>query len=579
MIHDRSDQPEIADADCLRQFARDGSQAAFATLVWRRIDMVYSAALRQVRDPGTAEDVAQAVFITLARKAAGLVDRDVVLSAWLLRATHLAALDALRRERRRQRHEQRAATMKADQTVPPPDESTWDDVRPVLDAAMSGLRESDRHAIALRFFEGRSVREIGLLQGISEEAARQRLWRAMERLRARLCTRGVSPSSAGLASLLSANVVHAAPASLADAATRAALSAAAAKSALPFGLKGAIHLMAWTKAQTVGATALAALLIGGTAASVIYVNRLPAARQVVLAPGTPQSAPVVSAPRPRDTTPISADAKERLNRAYALGPGQVLKRVAPPFIPERAAYLRAFNNMFELDLTSSSQLYGFSWNGREAEFSQWSSGASRLGMVIHDLLHVPTYKLDMRPADYNRPVPGDWVFRNGATAPEQFADLSRILAAEEHLQLRFEKREGIRPVLVATGRLQYTPLNPEEPGAKDHLVHFYVGKPPRRTNGRAVGDRAGLFQAIGESLGREVIDESTLPATRPAKGDWRANSYMWSNHLPAGLTPEQILQAANNIGRQLDLTFTADQRKVSYWSATPEPESASTIER
>ena len=103
MSHVRSDQPERSDMACLRAFAREGSQDAFATLVRRRIDMVYSAALRQVRDPATAEDVAQGVFMTLARKAAGLVDRNVVLSAWLLRATHLAALDALRRERRRQK--------------------------------------------------------------------------------------------------------------------------------------------------------------------------------------------------------------------------------------------------------------------------------------------------------------------------------------------------------------------------------------------------------------------------------------------------------------------------------------------
>lgn len=567
---------------CLRRFAREGSQAAFATVVRRRIDMVYSAALRQVRDPAAAEDVTQGVFITLARKAAGLIDRDIVLSAWLLQATHLAALDALRRERRRQRHEQRAATMKADQTAPPPDDDgNWDDVRPVLDAAMSGLRENDRRAIALRFFEGRSIREIGLLQGISEEAARQRLWRAMERLREKLGARGVTPSAVGLASLLTAHVVQAAPASLADAATRAALAAAATKAAIPIGLKGAIHLMAWTKAQTVGAAVLATLLIGGTAATVVYVNRTPVARQVVLAPGTPRPVSTV-APLPLrngSTTPIQTDARTRFNQAYALEPGRAMKHVQPPFIPERAAYLHSIDNLNMFDVAQTAQLYAFTWDGREASFTQWSASPDHLGLVIHDLLGVPRYKLEMAPADYNRPLPGDWVFRPGATLEEKFAELSRILAQEQHVGLRFEKPEGVRPVLVATGQLHYTPLNPKEAGAKDRMVHFYVGKPPRQTNGMAIGDRAGLFQAVGEALGREVIDETTRaasPATQPAPDDRRANTFLWSNHLPGRLTPEQRQEAADNIGRQLGLTFTPDERAVSYWAAVPVPESAST---
>jgi RNA polymerase sigma factor (sigma-70 family) len=577
MSQDPSDQLDLPDMTCLRQFAREGSQPAFATLVRRRIDMVYSAALRQVRDPATAEDVTQAVFITLARKANGLVDRDIVLSAWLLRATRLAALDSLRRERRRQKHEQRAATMKPEPTVPPPHDSTWDDLRPLLDAAMSGLRENDRRAIVLRFFEGRSTREISLLQGISEEAARQRLWRAVERLREKLHARGVTPSSAGLAGLLSANVVHAAPAALADATTRAALAAAAAKTALPLGVKGAIHLMAWTKAKAVAATALAALLVGGTTATVIYVNRPPAARQVVLAPGAPRPSLAVPAAQPRGITPIPVDAKERFNRVYALEPGQVLKRVTPPFIPERAQYLRSMQGTEAMDLTKTSQFLGFSWDGREAAFDMWNSGTSRLGLVIHDLLDVPTYKLDIRVADSNRPVPGDWVLRKGARADEAFPALSRIMAEEQHVFIRFERREGVRPVLIATGPIGYTALDPKDPELSGHPVHFYLGKsPPSRANGMGIGGRKALLQNIGESLGREVIYEGPAdsgPATRPA-----ITQYIWSNHLPPGrLTEQQILEAANNIGRQLDLTFTLDQRKVSYWSATPEPEAASIV--
>ncbi len=285
MMHDQSDQIEASDMACLRQFVHDRSQQAFATLVRRRIDMVYSAALRQVIDRAMAEDVTQTVFITLSSKAASLVHRDVVLSAWLYRATHLAALAALRQERRRRKHEQQAATMNAQNAMTEPDDSTWNDVRPLLDAALMDLSEKDRRAIALRYFEGRSMHEIGASQGISEDAARQRLWRATERLRARLTARGVTPTAGGLASVLACNLIHAAPATLANATTRAALSAAAAKAAIPLGLKGALQLMAWTKAQMTGAVVLATLLVGGTTATVIYVNRPPSERRIVLAPG------------------------------------------------------------------------------------------------------------------------------------------------------------------------------------------------------------------------------------------------------------------------------------------------------
>ena len=198
---------------------------------------------------------------------------------------------------------------------------------------------------------------------------------------------------------------------------------------------------------------------------------------------------------------------------------------------------------------------------------------AKLGLLIHDLLGVPTYKLEIRPEDFNRPLPGDWVFRHGATLEEKFADLSRVLADEQHLYIHFEKREGVRPVLVATGQLAYSPLNPNDQFAKDHLVHFYLGKPPRQINGMAIGDPNRLLQAIGESLGREVIYEGAggNPATQSAEIPY----YTWSNHLPSALTQSQTLEAVANIGRQLNLTFTPDQRNVWYWSATPISDSAS----
>jgi len=278
------------------------------------------------------------------------------------------------------------------------------------------------------------------------------------------------------------------------------------------------------------------------------------------------------APRPAGTTPISPEAKGRFNQAYALAPGQFLKHVAPPFVPERAEYLQSVDNMHMFDATKTDQLFAFQWDGHSADFWRWSAAKATVGQVIHDLLGMPTYKLDMSPELYRRPMPGDWVQRPGASLEEQLVDLSRILEAEQHVYVRFEKKEGMRPVLIATGQLGFKSLNPAGTHGKEAMVHFYLGKPPRQPNGMATGDVRGMFQAIGESLGREVIDETgsaTAPANQPKY--W----YMWSNHLSGQLTPEQTLQAAKNIGDQLEVTFTPDQRVVPYWSATTTLDSAS----
>src|SRR5687768_15521725 len=179
---------DMDDATLLSFYARDGSADAFAQIVERYVNLVYSAAARQVGRGGLAEDVTQAVFIALSRRAraGGLQPRSVVLSAWLLTATRYAAIDALKRESRRRKHEQRAAAMRSEIVEvapgsPSSSESSWEEVRPVLDAAMLVLCEKDRRAVALRYFEGRSFEEVGAAMGATREAAKQRVFRAIER--------------------------------------------------------------------------------------------------------------------------------------------------------------------------------------------------------------------------------------------------------------------------------------------------------------------------------------------------------------------------------------------------------------
>jgi RNA polymerase sigma factor (sigma-70 family) len=233
------------DCELLRRYAESRSEEAFAELVRRHTDLVYCAALRQVNgDALLAQEVAQAVFTDLARKAAAL-SRRAALSGWLYSSTHFAAAKAVRTERRRQDREQKAYAMEQliHTSAADPD---WESLRPVLDHAMQELGDSDRDLILLRYFENRRLAEIGQGLGLTEEAVRKRAERALEKLRSLLARRGIS-TTASLVTVISANATASAPPTLAAALTKASLAHAAAWS----GSKSALlKFMATTKVKT-----------------------------------------------------------------------------------------------------------------------------------------------------------------------------------------------------------------------------------------------------------------------------------------------------------------------------------------
>ncbi len=214
------------DAELLRRFVHEHDEAAFAELVRRHVDLVYSAALRQARgNAHRAEEATQKVFIDLARKAPSLLGRRV-LGGWLFLSAGYAAANLARGEARRQAREQEAHAMKELSETSTHDEA-WSRVRPEIDAALRDLSERDREAVLLRFFENRSFPEIGAQLALSENTARMRVERALGKLHALLARRGITSSAAALAAALAGNAVGAAPAGLAAAATTSALASAA----------------------------------------------------------------------------------------------------------------------------------------------------------------------------------------------------------------------------------------------------------------------------------------------------------------------------------------------------------------
>lgn len=213
-----------ADTELLRRFADEGDAEAFAELVRRKIDLVYAAALRQAGgDAHLAQDVTQAVFLALASQARAL-QRHTVLTGWLYTTTRFAAAKAVRTQARWQRREQEASMISTHVNEP---ETAWIELRPVLDQAMHELAARDREAILLRYFEGRSLAEVGAAIGLAENSARMRVERALEKLRHLLAQRGITSTAAALGVALANQPVVSAPAGLAAHVAGASLAGAA----------------------------------------------------------------------------------------------------------------------------------------------------------------------------------------------------------------------------------------------------------------------------------------------------------------------------------------------------------------
>jgi RNA polymerase sigma factor (sigma-70 family) len=264
--------PELDDIELLAQYARENSEAAFATLATRHVNLVYSTALRNAGNPHAAEEITQAVFIILAKKARSL-SPQTVLSGWLYQTARLTAANFLRAEIRRQNREQEAYMQSL---LNEPEPNVWPQIAPLLDAAMAGLGEKDRNAVVLRFFENKSLGEVGKALGASEDAAKMRVNRALEKLRKFFSKRGIVFPAALIAGAVSANSVHAAPVGLAITVTATAAKGSAAAASTLTLVKGALKLMAWTKIKTAAVTGAVVLLTAGT--GVVAVKTVHAAR-------------------------------------------------------------------------------------------------------------------------------------------------------------------------------------------------------------------------------------------------------------------------------------------------------------
>jgi RNA polymerase sigma factor (sigma-70 family) len=242
----------------LRGYIQNGSEEAFSELVARHVDLVYSVALRLVGgDAHLAQDVVQTVFMDLSLKARSLLSSPT-LPGWLCRHTFFVASAKVRAEQRRRARERHAAQMNELQQSAGRD---WDELSPVLDAALQQLGAADRDAIVLRYFKCCDLKAVGATLGLSEDTAQKRVSRALEKLRRGLSKRGVALTGTTLGAVLASHAVTAAPLGMGGSVTAAIFAGCGTGTGTMLAW---IQFMAWVKTNTVAACATMVLLTGVT---------------------------------------------------------------------------------------------------------------------------------------------------------------------------------------------------------------------------------------------------------------------------------------------------------------------------
>jgi len=280
----------IGDDQLLREYALTRSETAFAELAARHLNWVHSAAARMLGDSHEAQDVTQAVFLLLAQQPRKAIDKP--LASWLFRVLRFNVANARRAQGRRKKHEQEAATM-GPLSSDRGEEGLWEHLAPQLDELIARLRSGEREALLMRFYQGKSMAEIGQSLKITEDAARKRVSGAVEQLRKMFRVQGTVAPAAALSAVLLAKTTHAAPVTLGAAVAQLSTSPPASI----IGLVNMVRrMMLLGKIKVAGLIVLLAVLIPAAATVSLDLAMKTPSESASPPPSTPALIPPAAAP-------------------------------------------------------------------------------------------------------------------------------------------------------------------------------------------------------------------------------------------------------------------------------------------
>ena len=273
----------LDDMQLVREYAQRNSEEAFAALVKRHINLVYSVAMRRVRDPHLAEEITQVVFIILARKAKSISPKTII-AGWLCHAARNVSARAATLQQRRQIREHEAFMQTA---LNEPDSAVWTQIAPHLDAALAQLNQKDHDALVLRFFDKKSFKEVATALDASEDSAKKRVSRAIEKLRRVFAKQGIALSAVTIISAISTHSIQAAPINLATSVTAAAVKGTAATASSLTLLTTTLKIMTWTKLKTAVVVGIIGIVVAGTATVAVQRAHVPASGASPNSPASP----------------------------------------------------------------------------------------------------------------------------------------------------------------------------------------------------------------------------------------------------------------------------------------------------
>jgi RNA polymerase sigma factor (sigma-70 family) len=491
----------------LREYSECGSEAAFAELVRRHVDFVFSAALRLIRDAHLAQDVSQKVFLALAQQAGQLLNH-AVLSGWLHRITHNLSVNAIQADVRRRIREQKAATM--NEVFAAESEGAWETVAPYLDAALNELSEPDRNAVLLRYFEHKSAREMAEALGISCEAAQKRVNRAVDRLRELFSKRGIAVGANGLIVLITANAVQSAPAGLATTISTAVLAGASLHASAAIATTKIITMT--TLQKTIIASVIAATLGAG-----IYEVRVAANhRDLDSALKQPQ---VAAEPQPMSPNPVPANT----SGGRALQARLAAPRTSRPVtnsssaVPFRETQFYSFLTNQVPKLTLAQIEPYLQANGRSAaSLLAGFRTTTNASLLTEAMEKYPTDPQVAFAAAIRLNAPAEerrkWVDAFKQSAPDNL--LANYLSALDYLKTG-QVEQGVQDLTAASRKTQFLDYTKDSIQA-DEQAYLAAGYPPGEAGMLANTFLAEPQLVAVKQLGGELID---LAASYGASGD------------------------------------------------------------